>query len=269
MEPALFLGIAAVASVVFVGIDLRAPSFRAAWSSDRFRLWRNVGYVAGNVVGMATLSVVNAWLSVHVPRLGSWQWAPLVLEVVACVVVAELVNWLSHWVKHVSPWLWTFHLQHHVGRHYDTTLTLHTHPVDVVVSGAAMSALLLLLGFGRFSVDVFVLAYFVTNLYKHNHRLMSLGSLLDRVIVGPAYHRVHHTLHAHGDAAALGPDLDRRVASRRGENYGSVLTLFDVVFGTAVWPHAGIEQEPVGVKETPERGFVDEMLLPLKGRPGA
>jgi sterol desaturase/sphingolipid hydroxylase (fatty acid hydroxylase superfamily) len=250
MEPTHFLGIAALAVVVFVGLDLRSPAFRASLSSDRCRRWRNVGYALGNLVSIGGLMLINGRLDALVPRLLSWQGIPLIVEVAACVVVAELINWLSHWIKHVRPWLWTFHVQHHVGRHYDTTLTLHTHAVDVVVSGAAMSAVLMLLGFGRFSVDVFVLAYFVTNLYKHGHTMLTLGPVLDRIIVSPAYHRVHHTPDARG-------------------NYGSVLTLFDVVFGTAVWPSADIATRPVGVDGVEERGFIDEMLLPIRPGPAA
>lgn len=245
MPASLFLGLALVAVVVFVGLDLRSPSFRASLSTDRFRLRRNVGYAFGNVLSLGGLAVVNGWLDPRVPRLVSWDGIPVVVEVIACVVVAELINWLSHWVKHVRPWLWTFHLQHHVGRHYDSTLTLHTHGVDVVVSGAVMSVVLMLLGFGKLGVDVFMLAYFVTNLYKHGHTMLSLGPVLDRIIVSPAYHRVHHTTDARG-------------------NYGSVLTLFDVLFGTAVWPPADIVTRPVGVDGVVERGFVDEMLLPVR-----
>jgi Fatty acid hydroxylase superfamily len=137
------------------------------------------------------------------------------IRVVACVVVAEGTNWLSHWVKHVQPWWWRFHLQHHMGRHDDTTLTLHTHPVDVIVivSGAGMSAVLLVLGFQPLAVVVFVVACYVA-----------------------------------------------RYVARY-----SVLTVYDVVFGTAVWPSADIHQQPVGVVDVSERDFVTEMLLLVRG----
>jgi sterol desaturase/sphingolipid hydroxylase (fatty acid hydroxylase superfamily) len=246
VSPVVFLCIAAVAVVVFVGVDVGAPRFRAAFTTDRRLRARNLGYIGGNVASMGTLAVVNAWLSRHIHGVVDWSGAGVVVEVVACVVVAEGINWLSHWIKHVQPWLWNFHIQHHVGRHYDTTLTLHTHPVDVVVSGVAMSAVLLVCGLSKFAVDVFVLMYFVSNLYKHCHRVWSLGPL-DWLFVSPAYHRIHHHPTARG-------------------NYGSVLTLFDVVFRTAVWPARdvnAVDVDDVGVAGVGERGFVAEMLLPL------
>ncbi|HEY1100476.1 MAG TPA: sterol desaturase family protein [Myxococcota bacterium] len=245
----MFTTLTVVVAVFFVGLDLRSAEFRAGFSSDRPRLWRNVGYLLSNVVTMIALGLVNAWLARTITALWSWQALPRVVEVGACVVVAEGINWCSHWVKHQQPWLWTFHLQHHVGRHYDTTLTLHTHGVDVVVSGALMSAVLLWCGFTKLSVDVFVLLYFATNLYKHGHSRLSLGPVLDRIIVGPAYHRVHHMPHTRG-------------------NYGSVLTLFDVVLQTAIWPSSTSSSSPVydeavGVDGTAPQPCVDELLLPV------
>jgi sterol desaturase/sphingolipid hydroxylase (fatty acid hydroxylase superfamily) len=245
MPTVVFVLMSLTATLLFVGLDLRSADFRASFTSDRLRRRRNIGYVVGNIVGMTGLGVTNAWLAAHIPALVHWDRLPVVVEVVACVVVAEGINWLSHWVKHVQPWLWNFHMQHHVGRHYNTTLTLHTHPVDVIVSGAGMSAVLLVLGFQPLAVDVFVVAYYVVNLYKHGHTVLSLGAVLDRVIVGPAYHRVHHTLDGRG-------------------NYGSVLTFYDVVFGTAVWPPADIYQRSVGVVDVSERDFLAEMMLPVR-----
>lgn len=244
MSPLSFSLITVVVAVVFVGLDLRAPSFRAGFTTDVARRNRNLGYIVGNLISMSVLNLINGWLVHTVPPLWSWQSLPRIVEVVACIVVAEGINWLSHWGKHRQPWLWNFHVQHHVGRHYDTTLTLHTHGVDVVITGAVMSAILLWCGFTKLSVDVFLLLYFATNLYKHGHSRLSLGAVLDKVIVGPAYHRVHHSTREHG-------------------NYGSVLTFYDVVFGTAVWPGAAVFDEEVGVEGQREAGFVNEMLLPV------
>jgi sterol desaturase/sphingolipid hydroxylase (fatty acid hydroxylase superfamily) len=246
MSPTTFALLSALAMVVFVGLDLRSADMRAGFVDPKRRA-RNIGYIVGNIIAMITLNAVNLWLSAHLVPLVSWQAWPLFAEVAACVFVAEGINWLSHWVKHTSPWLWTFHLQHHVSRHYDSTLTLHTHGVDVVVSGAAMSAVLVWSGFSKFSVDVFLLLYFATNLYKHGHSRLSLGRVLDAIIVSPAYHRLHHSPTARG-------------------NYGSVLTVFDVLLGTAVWPGDDIFDAPVGVADVDEAPFIDELLLPITAR---
>lgn len=70
-----------------------------------------------------------------------------------------------------------------------------------------------------------------------------MGSLL---IINPAYHRHHH-------------GFDQ-------VNFGSTLSFWDWVFGTAAWPkdrHVAINPPPV--EQSPEPfGFVEEMLYPLR-----
>lgn len=253
MSPAVVLGVSATFLVAFVLVDLRDQGFRASWSSDRARLRRNAAFLASNFVTMATLNALVGALDPRVPRLLEWRSATaldVVIEVSACLLVAELVNWVSHWAKHVHPWLWRFHLQHHVETRYSVNLTLHTHGVEVVVTGALMATLLSLLGFSRLAVDAFTLAYFCANLYKHCGARMSLGAL-DWIIVGPAYHRLHHARGHQG-------------------NYGSVLTVFDVLFRTATFPRPheldDVYTRALGTEGDEPFGFVDEMLAPVRVR---
>ena len=255
MNPVIVISLSAACLVFFVALDLRDVGFRASWSSDRARLRRNLAFLASNFVTILVLSAVTRALAPVLPQVFTWESAHVVdviVEVAACLLVAEFVNWLSHWAKHKHTWLWQFHLQHHVETRYSVNLTLHTHGVEVVVTGALMSSLLCVLGFSRFAVDAFTVAYFCANLYKHCSARMSLGPL-DAIIVGPAYHRLHHA----------------RAADMNGwhGNYGSVLTVFDVLFGTARFPEKR-ELDDVyaltpGVDGDEPFGFVDEMLAPL------
>lgn len=236
---------AAVATVLFVALDMRDAGFRAGWWRDRVRARRNAAYLASNLVTMVALSWLTGALTPHVPALVSWP--SFAVELVLCFVVAEWINWVAHWVKHRVPWLWTFHLQHHVETRYNTTLTLHTHGLEVVFTGVLMALTLVACGFSRVAIDAFLLAYYVANLYKHCSARMSLGPL-DWIIVSPAFHRVHHARHE--DA-----------------NFGSVLTLWDVVFRTAKW----VKDEDAWALElgTPTQepfGFVDEMLAFVRRR---
>ncbi len=245
MDPRAVLAISALLIGVFVAVDLRDAGFRASWWRDRARLKRNAAFLVANLATMTALHAVTDALHHALPRWVTWR-GPRVIEVVACLVVAELVNWISHRVKHKNARLWRFHTQHHVETLYNVNLTLHTHGLEVVVSGAAMGAVLTLLGFSQFSVDVFALSYFGANLYKHCTARLSLGPL-DFIVVSPAYHRLHHARDHEG-------------------NYGSVLTLFDVLFGTATFPtmQDAFARE-LGTKDEEPFGFVAEMLSPFRG----
>ena len=255
MNPVVVVSVSAACLALFVALDLRDAGFRASWSTDRARLRRNLAFLASNFVTIVVLNAITRALAPHLPHVVSWQNAgvvDVVIEVTACLLVAELVNWGSHWAKHKHTWLWQFHLQHHVETRYSVNLTLHTHGVEVIVTGVAMSSLLCVLGFSRFAVDAFTVAYFCANVYKHCSARMSLGPL-DAIFVGPAYHRLHHA----------------RAADMNGwhGNYGSVLTVFDVLFGTARFPEQHeldeVYARTPGVDGDEPFGFVDEMLAPL------
>lgn len=259
MNPVVILAVSAICLVSFVALDLRDAGFRASWSSDRARVRRNGAFLLANFVTMLALHAATRAVVPRVPALVDWRAGGahvglLAVEVAACLLVAELVNWVSHWAKHKHGWLWRFHLQHHVETRYSVNLTLHTHGVEVVCTGVAMAALLALCGFSRFAVDAFTVAYFCANLYKHCGARLSLGPL-DWLVVSPAYHRLHHA----------------RASDMGGwhGNYGSVLTVFDVLFGTARFPTGAAAQDEafrlVPGTDTPEPfGFVDEMLAPLR-----
>ena len=253
MSPLLLLGLSATFVVLFVALDVRDAGFRASWSSDRARLRRNLAFLLSNLVTIAVLKAVTHLLLPLLPRAFHWGNSgtfDVIVEVGACMLVAELVNWLSHWAKHQQPWLWRFHMQHHVETHYSVNLTLHTHGVEVVVTGVLMTSLLAWLGFSRLAVDVFMVSYFIANLYKHCGARLSLGPL-DWLVVSPAYHRLHHARGHHG-------------------NYGSVLTVFDVLCKTARFPQQAelddVYALPSGTDGDEPFGYVQEMLAPLRPR---
>lgn len=239
--------VSATAALVFVALDCHDAQFVRGWWRQRARACRNVAYLCANVVTMVVLSTLSVVVKAHVTPW--WVWpGPHAIELLSCVLVAEFINWLAHFIKHRQRWLWTFHLQHHVERNYNSALTLHTHGVEVVVTGTAMALVLHVLGFRHSSVDVFTALYFVANLFKHCSAPMSLG-VLDWLVVGPAYHRVHHSAHHEG-------------------NYGSVLTVFDRLFGTAiVMPLKDATQLTSGTRTPEAFGFVAEFVAPLRPRP--
>jgi sterol desaturase/sphingolipid hydroxylase (fatty acid hydroxylase superfamily) len=241
VDPRLVLGISFAALAVFIAVDARDEQFRASWWRDKTRRNRNLAFAAANLATMASLNAVTHALHV-LPKLIEWR-GPVVIELLACLVVAEGVNWISHYIKHRQSWLWTFHAPHHVETNYSVNLTLHTHGLEVLVSGAAMAAVLDVLGFSQLSVDVFSLSYFIANLYKHCTARLSLGPL-DWIFVSPAYHRLHH---------ARGYD----------GNFGSVLTIFDVLFRTAKFP-ARFDAALLPYGTDDDFGFIAEMASPFR-----
>jgi sterol desaturase/sphingolipid hydroxylase (fatty acid hydroxylase superfamily) len=223
LSPALIAAVSVVATFVFAWLDIRAGGLRAACATPQRRR-RLAWFLLSNGVAMLALNAVTRAFVAPASHqdgaiTGSW-----IVQIVACFILAEAVNWIAHYAKHRVARLWRLHSQHHVDDAYSIVLTLQTHGIEVVVVGAAMSYVLSSVGIYKTNIDIYLMCYFVANLYKHCSARMSLGPL-DVLIVSPAYHRLHHARDV----------LATRTGSV-GQNYGSVLTLWDILLSTAVWP---------------------------------
>lgn len=205
----------AVSILVLLLLEWRDPEFRQGWSWKDPRFRRNLPFLVASVLVMLWLPAGGEWLRLRVPPLVRWhgRWLP---ELVACFLVAELLGWALHYVKHRNAWLWSFHFQHHRESHYNVWLSAHTHGLEVVVSGLLTVGALCLLGFSKPVATAYLLFYSFAKVYQHSARDYTLGAL-DRLVVSPRYHRLHH-------------EVDSRC------NYGVSLTLFDLLFRTARWP---------------------------------
>lgn len=237
----------AVALACLVLLELRNPQFRADTLEEGPRRRRNWSFFVASFVPMFAIQAAGAWYRRHLPTLLEPGALPAAVDFVACTLVAELVSWTSHWVKHRFAYLWEFHFQHHRDEHFSVWMVSHTHGLEVAISGMVLTGVLTGLGFSPISVQLYFALYAVLLTYHHSGMGYSLG-WLDWLLVSPAYHRLHH----HTDGSG---------------NYGSMLTVFDVLFGTARWPRPEGSPAPLGLPPgAPEPfGFREEMLHFLTG----
>ncbi len=238
----LYVTLSALGFSALIGAELRARGFRAGLhGKKRRRILRNFQFLAGALTASIALRLIWSQLFVHVSPIVEWGARPIA-NLIGCVLVAELIGYGLHYVKHKSSLLWKFHFQHHIEPRYDIWLVTHTHALEVMISGTAMGLALVALGFTPSSVEAYLLFYGLANTYQHSAFDYSLG-WLDRIIVNPAYHRFHH---------AVGSDT----------NFGNTLTVWDVVFRTATWPKSRHRPNlEIGIGPGPEPyGFVEEML---------
>ena len=245
MNPFEILVLAGVTLLILC--ELLDAGFRRRLKRADGRLRRNLAYLLASIASMACVRLISEQSQQHGIALVRWPES-ILLQAAFCFLVLELLGWLLHHVKHVNGFLWKFHFQHHREEHFDIWLSTHTHALEVVVSATVIAATAALLGFVPIVTELYVAVYTIVKVYQHSAHEYSLG-LLDRILVGPAYHRLHHA-----------------PASRC--NYAVTLTLFDVAFGTARWPGPRARPVPVGIDE-PDLpfGFWDEMALFLRRGP--
>lgn len=242
VDAQLFNTINTLGLTFLLALELRSHTFRALFR-DRRRMQRNAAFLLVSIAVGVLLHRSLGFLSAHLPRLP--LEAPLWLALPAVFLLGELLNWALHWAKHHSAFLWRLHCPHHKEDQFSPWLTVHTYGPETLLSGTVINAIILALGFDVLALEIYLLFYSLTNAYQHSSLPHSLG-FLDKLVVNPAYHRHHH-----GGAQV---------------NFGSTLTLWDVVFRTAHFPKSRHELvEPPAIDTTPEPfGFVAEMLYPLR-----
>ena len=190
-------------------------------------------HVAAVVPLMTLLSVAfahllgnhAAWLELpFTARWSNWVLVPITL------VLMDGSNWLAHWADHRFTLLWRMHALHHSQEELSVLTSFRAHPLSHL-PGFLLAALPVWVAMGgRGLAPVMVTAYVCLGTLPHANLAWSFGPL-GRLVVSPAYHRLHH--------AVDGTD---------GANLGVVLTVWDVLAGRALFPEKAAAVPKTGLR---------------------
>lgn len=114
---------------------------------------------------------------------------------VAAVLLMDYTIYLWHVAAHRVPFLWRFHLVHHVDLDMDTTTALRFHAVDMAISAPFRAAQVALIGVSPRALQIWQSWFFFAVLFHHsNLRLPErFERLLSRVVTTPRMHGIHHS----------------------------------------------------------------------------
>ncbi|HEY1734363.1 MAG TPA: sterol desaturase family protein [Acidimicrobiales bacterium] len=191
----------------------------------------DAGYLAlFAVVVLPLLTLVQTGFAVEVQRyapflrLGRLPLVPQVAVVAAILVGMDGMNWLAHLANHRSAALWRLHALHHSQEDMSVFTTFRTHPLVHASYLLAMVPVLVLGASGTVPVAALILYGCLVTLPHANLR-WTFGPL-GKVVVSPAYHRLHHA---------------RELADpRRAVNLGFVLVCWDQLARRAAYPTRGV-----------------------------
>lgn len=199
---------------------LRAPT---AGTTDRNRRWSiNVGFGVLNGLVAASLPVslvaIALWCEAKGYGLLPAAGAPAWLATIATVLVVSLGQYASHRLAHAWPALWAVHRTHHSDLHLDATSALRFHPIELLAALVLTAPLIALLGPPPWILAGFLMVEAMFGLATHSS--LSLPPVaeraLNRVVITPALHHLHHSDHL--------PETD--------SNFGATLVIWDWLFGT-------------------------------------
>jgi sterol desaturase/sphingolipid hydroxylase (fatty acid hydroxylase superfamily) len=184
---------------------------------------------------MTLLSVGSAAL---IGRHAGWielrpaQHWPGWLLISLTVVAMDAANWLAHLADHRLGFLWRFHALHHSQEELSVLTSFRAHPLMHTTGFVLATVPVVALMPGRPIAPVLITIYVCIGTLQHANLRWTFGPA-GRVIVSPAYHRLHHARE------------DQSV------NLGVVLTIWDVLAGRARFPSRGNAVRRTGLNGRP------------------
>jgi sterol desaturase/sphingolipid hydroxylase (fatty acid hydroxylase superfamily) len=150
-------------------------------------------------------------------------------------VAYDFGRFVSHKLLHAVPVLWQFHKTHHSAEVLTPLSSYRLHPVDLfvtqicpnlatgLVSGVFYYLCAGEIGFYSFlGLNIFIAAFNSIGNLRHWHVWVTYGSLLDRWLISPAHHQLHHSLEPR----------------HRDKNLGYAFAVWDRMFGSLYVPGA-------------------------------
>ena len=136
-----------------------------------------------------------AWIARHhVGLLQIVQWPPW-LETLVAVVLLDYTLWWWHWATHRVPFLWRFHLVHHVDRDLDASTALRFHFGELALSVPVRALQIIVIGVEPHALWLWQTIVFASILFHHSNLRLpeAFERVLVRVIVTPRMHGIHHS----------------------------------------------------------------------------
>lgn len=185
-------------------------------------------------------------------RWSSWPFAVLF------VLIADYGFYWVHRKSHECSWLWRLHKPHHVPQQLHAAVASRENWIfNLLLPQTWVTPLFV--WFGQAEAYLVGSAFFGMialglhcelrwDLYLQRNRfLRPIMWVVERVITLPDVHHVHHGVGRHGNAM---------------RNYGATLSLFDLIHGTLVIPHA--RQEAFGLPEgVPVEPWTEQLFWPF------
>ena len=223
--------------------EVLAP--RKARTSQRSLRWpNNIALVILNTVLLRFLFPVAAVSMAHISKtqgMGLFNIieAPFFIQVIASILLLDLLIYLQHIMFHKVGFFWRLHRVHHADVDIDVTTGSRFHPIEIFLSMGLKIFFVMLIGPPIIAVILFEIILNATAMFNHsNVRIpIPLDKLLRLLVVTPDMHRVHHSV------------IQRETDS----NYGFNVPWWDRIFRTYNdQPQEGHDQMTIGLKEFPD-----------------
>jgi sterol desaturase/sphingolipid hydroxylase (fatty acid hydroxylase superfamily) len=181
-------------------------------------------------------------ISVRTALAGQPYW----LQIIEIVVLVDIGTYFLHRALHTIPWLWKFHAIHHSSEELDWLSAYRNHPLELILSKAALLLPVFLIGFSDVAIGGSMLLYGTQNLFVHANLRIKFGPLR-WLWASPEFHHWHHS----------------RDHEARDKNFSTFLPLLDILFGTFYMPRSEVPNE-YGLDQPIPTNYVIQCIHPFR-----
>lgn len=249
---------------VLGGLEMAIGRWRKPLATAQDRWVEIAIFLAGPVLIVPLVStIVFTLLYRFAPhlRMACADW-PVWLMIITLLLADDLTQYFWHRLSHTSV-LWPLHRTHHAAPYMGVRVVYRNNVFYyLMMPGIWLAAVLIYLGFGWVYVGYAIVKMAVIigahcewrwddALYRHRW-LHPLAWVLERVVSTPATHYAHHAL------------TEQDGIGHYNGNFGNLLFLWDVLFGTAritrrLPPEYGLEED----RELGPPAWTSQLFWPL------
>ncbi|GAO45479.1 sterol desaturase family protein [Flavihumibacter petaseus] len=168
----------------------------------------------GNVALNLVIKVGLIYCTVFVYNLVPWRMALNWWTIIPCILIYDLCSYAAHVTSHYCRFFWATHVVHHTAEHYNLTVSFRLSWVQHF-----KIFFFLPVAFLGFHPVVFFLVNQIGVLFQfwqHTEYITKLHPIIEKYIVTPSNHRVHH-------------GSDEKYLDK---NFGVIFVFWDKLFGT-------------------------------------
>ncbi|MBB5471160.1 sterol desaturase/sphingolipid hydroxylase (fatty acid hydroxylase superfamily) [Paraburkholderia sp. CI2] len=251
----------AVASILCVAVEIMLPYGKVSFASRARGILFHICYLfIGGLFFELYHSVIVA---LHIRPLFSisldgvldsprpvWHATGIALAIAGAILIGDLLYYWFHRAQHTFGFLWRFHQVHHSIREMNVwNCNMHVSEELLRPLVVTLPMALLIDFHPPFLWSLIGMVILIQGTFEHADTRISFGPI-SYLFPDNRFHRIHHS-------------VELRHYNR---NFAAVVTLWDVLFGTAHFPKKG-EWPEVGLDYTDEPdGLVDYLLMPFTVR---
>ena len=192
----------------------------------------------------------HGWIQPTLEHFVPWLLGWPVLTFFIYAVILDCSDYWRHRLSHVFGWWWALHSLHHAQRQMTFWSDDRNHVLDDIIAALWFGLVATLVGVPPLQFPILVLVLRFLESLSHANARIHFGWLGERLLVSPRFHRAHHGILA---------------AGRTSANYGAILPVWDMIFGTADFtPEFARTGDPTGTEALATGGYMAQQAAGLQ-----